>query len=51
MDSYIETSSIDSSKLTFLYNKEDMEIAEELFQQQAGITKEKIVHIHFNYDN
>ena len=27
-----------------------MEIAEELFQQQAGITKEKIVHIHFNYD-
>ena len=51
MDSTIETGSIDSSKLTFLYHKEDMEIAEELFQQQAGTKKKNIVHIHFNYDN
>ena len=28
-----------------------MEIAEELFQQQAGTKKKNIVHIHFNYDN
>ena len=51
MDSTIETGSIDSSKLTFLYHKEDMEIAEEMFQQQAGTKKKNIVHIHFNYDN
>ena len=28
-----------------------MEIAEEMFQQQAGTKKKNIVHIHFNYDN